>query len=176
MDKKDLRAILVSVVLSSAAFVVPVKAEETINDPVPQTESTTQNDSIFNTDEDVSSLEEVKNGWSSDGYSYYENGVMVVNDFRTFGDGTYYFGDDGRKYNYGYAYIGNDGYYFNEDGVMQINYLQFEYTSVQRYFGADGKMVRNQLVDTTSGKKYFDENGNVYFGIKEIDNDLYWLN
>lgn len=33
MDK-DQRAILVSVILSSAAFVVPVKAEETINDPV----------------------------------------------------------------------------------------------------------------------------------------------
>ena len=32
MDKKDLKAMLVSVVLSSAAFVVPVKAEETIND------------------------------------------------------------------------------------------------------------------------------------------------
>ena len=175
MDKKDMRAILVAAILSGAAFVVPVKAEETINDPVPQTESTTQNEDISSADEDVSSLEEVKNGWSSDGYSYYENGVMVVNDFRTFGDGTYYFGDDGRKYNYGYAYIGNDGYYFNEDGVMQINYLQFEYTSVQRYFGADGKMVKNQLVDTTSGKKYFDENGNVYFGIKEIGNDLYYF-
>lgn len=89
MNKKDLKAVLLASALGSAAFVAPVMAEENSQDPVDVNDQTTQtvpadestvNDQTTNTESAETNA--VKDGWSDDGH-YYENGEMVVSQFKT---------------------------------------------------------------------------------------------
>ena len=156
MNKKDLKAVLLASALGSAAFVAPVMAEENSQDPVDVNDQTTQtvpadestvNDQATNTESTETNT--VKDGWSDDGY-YYENGQMVVSQFKTIDGKTYYFKWDGSFYKDGAYYISSDQYYFDVNGVMQTN---FEYEN--KYFGEDGKAVSMQWVQFGNKWRYY---------------------
>ena len=156
MNKKDLKAVLLASALGSAAFVAPVMAEENSQDPVDVNDQTTQtvpaDESTVNeqtTNTESAETDAVKDGWSDDGY-YYENGQMVVSQFKTIDGKTYYFKWDGSFYKDGAYYISSDQYYFDVNGVMQTN---FEYEN--KYFGEDGKAVSMQWVQFGNKWRYY---------------------
>ena len=165
MNKKDLKAVLLASALGSAAFVAPVMAEENSQDPVDVNDQTTQtvpadestvNDQTTNTESTETNT--VKDGWSDDGY-YYENGQMVVSQFKTIDGKTYYFQGDGSLCRDGVYWLDSDLYYFDVNGVMQTD---FAYS--QKYFGADGKAVKNQWVQFGDKWRYYDDGGNYLSG------------
>ena len=165
MNKKDLKAVLLASALGSAAFVAPVMAEENSQDPVDVNDQTTQtvtadestvNDQTTNTESAETNT--VKDGWSDDGY-YYENGQMVVSQFKTIDGKTYYFQGDGSLCRDGVYWLDSDLYYFDVNGVMQTD---FAYS--QKYFGADGKAVKNQWVQFGDKWRYYDDGGNYLSG------------
>jgi glucan-binding YG repeat protein len=156
MNKKDLKAVLLASALGGAAFVAPVMAEENSQDPVDVNDQTTQtvpaDESTVNeqtTNTESAETNSVADGWSDDGY-YYENGQMVVSQFKTIEGKTYYFKWDGSFYKDGAYYIGSDQYYFDVNGVMQTN---FEYEN--KYFGEDGKAVSMQWVQFGNKWRYY---------------------
>ena len=199
MNKKDLKAVLLASALGSAAFVAPVMAEENSQDPVDVNDQTTQtvpadestvNDQTTNTESVETNA--VKDGWSDDGH-YYENGEMVVSQFKTIDGKTYYFRADGSLCRGGGAiWLDSDLYYFDADGVMQTNFA-YDYN----YFGADGKAVKDQWVQfgnkwryygndrryNTGGYFYnihgedyaFDDDGYALTGWLQIGNTWYYL-
>ena len=165
MNKKDLKAALLASALGGAAFVAPVMAEENSQDPVDVNDQTTQtvpadestvNDQTTNTESTETNT--VKDGWSDDGY-YYENGQMVVSQFKTIDGKTYYFQGDGSLCRDGVYWLDSDLYYFDVNGVMQTD---FAYS--QKYFGADGKAVKNQWVQFGDKWRYYDDGGNYLSG------------
>ena len=165
MNKKDLKAVLLASALGSAAFVAPVMAEENSQDPVDVNDQTTQtvpadestvNDQTTNTESTETNT--VKDGWSDDGY-YYENGQMVVSQFKTIDGKTYYFQGAGSLCRDGVYWLDSDLYYFDVNGVMQTD---FAYS--QKYFGADGKAVKNQWVQFGDKWRYYDDGGNYLSG------------
>ena len=165
MNKKDLKAALLASALGGAAFVAPVMAEENSQDPVDVNDQTTQtvpadestvNDQTTNTESTETNT--VKDGWSDDGY-YYENGQMVVSQFKTIEGKTYYFQGDGSLCRDGVYWLDSDLYYFDVNGVMQTD---FAYS--QKYFGADGKAVKNQWVQFGDKWRYYDDGGNYLSG------------
>ena len=165
MNKKDLKAVLLASALGSAAFVAPVMAEENSQDPVDVNDQTTQtvpadestvNDQTTNTESAETNA--VKDGWSDDGH-YYENGEMVVSQFKTIDGKTYYFQGDGSLCRDGVYWLDSDLYYFDVNGVMQTD---FAYS--QKYFGADGKAVKNQWVQFGDKWRYYDDGGNYLSG------------
>lgn len=156
MNKKDLKAVLLASALGSAAFVAPVMAEENSQDPMDVNDQTTQtvpaDESTVNeqtTNTESAETNSVADGWSDDGH-YYENGQMVVSQFKTIDGKTYYFKWDGSFYKDGAYYIGSDQYYFDVNGVMQTN---FEYEN--KYFGEDGKAVSMQWVQFGNKWRYY---------------------
>ena len=165
MNKKDLKAVLLASALGGAAFVAPVMAEENSQDPVDVNDQTTQtvpadestvNDQTTNTESAETNA--VKDGWSDDGH-YYENGEMVVSQFKTIDGKTYYFQGDGSLCRDGVYWLDSDLYYFDVNGVMQTD---FAYS--QKYFGADGKAVKNQWVQFGDKWRYYDDGGNYLSG------------
>ena len=165
MNKKDLKAVLLASALGSAAFVAPVMAEENSQDPVDVNDQTTQtvpadestvNDQTTNTESAETNA--VKDGWSDDGHTY-ENGEMVVSQFKTIDGKTYYFQGDGSLCRDGVYWLDSDLYYFDVNGVMQTD---FAYS--QKYFGADGKAVKNQWVQFGDKWRYYDDGGNYLSG------------
>ena len=165
MNKKDLKAVLLASALGSAAFVAPVMAEENSQDPVDVNDQTTQtvpaDESTVNdqtTSTESAETNTVKDGWSDDGY-YYENGQMVVSQFKTIDGKTYYFQGDGSLCRDGVYWLDSDLYYFDVNGVMQTD---FAYS--QKYFGADGKAVKNQWVQFGDKWRYYDDGGNYLSG------------
>ena len=165
MNKKDLKAALLASALGGAAFVAPVMAEENSQDPVDVNDQTTQtvpadestvNDQTTNTESTETNT--VKDGWSDDGY-YYENGQMVVSQFKTIDGKTYYFQGDGSLCRDGVYWLDSDLYYFDVNGVMQTD---FAYS--QKYFGADGKAVKNQWVQFGDKWRYYDDGGSYLSG------------
>ena len=175
MNKKDLKAVLLASALGSAAFVAPVMAEENSQDPVDVNDQTTQtvpadestvNDQTTNTESAETNT--VKDGWSDDGY-YYENGQMVVSQFKTIDGKTYYFQGDGSLCRDGVFDLDSNQYYFDANGVMQTN---FAYNF--KYFGADGKAVSNQWVQFGNKWRYYGDVGCYYEGyFWTIDGGLY---
>ena len=178
MNKKDLKAVLLASALGSAAFVAPVMAEENSQDPVDVNDQTTQtvtadestvNDQTTNTESAETNT--VKDGWGDDGY-YYENGQMVVSQFKTIDGKTYYFQGDGSLCRDGVFDLDSNQYYFDANGVMQTN---FEYH--HRYFGDDGKAVTNQWVQFGDKWRYYNDDGAYYVGyfyfIDDDDDELY---
>lgn len=155
MNKKDLSAVLLASVLGSAAFVVPVLADETTTDPQEQTVETTSVD-----DASVVSNEKEQ---------------VVKNAFQEIDGYTYYFDNDGNKVT-GIQSINGETYYFNVNGILQTN---VEYNGY--YFGQDGKAVKNDWVNLSGGTKYYDENGQVVKStsesavMKEIDGTKYYF-
>ena len=165
MNKKDLKAALLASALGGAAFVAPVMAEENSQDPVDVNDQTTQtvtadestvNDQTTNTESAETNT--VKDGWGDDGY-YYENGQMVVSQFKTIDGKTYYFQGDGSLCRDGVFDLDSNQYYFDANGVMQTN---FEYH--HRYFGDDGKAVTNQWVQFGDKWRYYNDDGAYYVG------------
>ena len=165
MNKKDLKAALLASALGGVAFVAPVMAEENSQDPVDVNDQTTQtvpadestvNDQTTNTESTETNT--VKDGWSDDGY-YYENGQMVVSQFKTIDGKTYYFQGDGSLCRDGVYWLDSDLYYFDVNGVMQTD---FAYS--QKYFGADGKAVKNQWVQFGDKWRYYDDGGSYLSG------------
>ena len=177
MNKKDLKAVLLASALGSAAFVAPVMAEENSQDPVDVNDQTTQtvtadestvNDQTTNTESAETNT--VKDGWGDDGY-YYENGQMVVSQFKTIDGKTYYFQGDGSLCRDGVFDLDSNQYYFDANGVMQTN---FEYH--HRYFGDDGKAVTNQWVQFGDKWRYYNDDGAYYVGyfyFIDDDDELY---
>ena len=177
MNKKDLKAVLLASALGSAAFVAPVLAEENSQDPVDVNDQTTQtvtadestvNDQTTNTESAETNT--VKDGWGDDGY-YYENGQMVVSQFKTIDGKTYYFQGDGSLCRDGVFDLDSNQYYFDANGVMQTN---FEYH--HRYFGDDGKAVTNQWVQFGDKWRYYNDDGAYYVGyfyFIDDDDELY---
>lgn len=155
MNKKDLSAVLLASVLGSAAFVVPVLADEITTDPQEQTVETTSVD-----DASVVSNEEE---------------MVVKNAFQEINGYTYYFDNDGNKVT-GIQSINGDVYYFDTNGILQTNVEYGEY-----YFGQDGKAIKNDWVNLSTGTKYYDENGLVVKStsesvvMKEIDGTKYYF-
>lgn len=155
MNKKDLSAMLLASVFGSVAFVVPVLADETYTDPQQQTVETMSVDDAS----DVSN-EEV---------------VVVKNTFQEIDGYTYYFDNDGNKVT-GIQSINGNVYYFDTNGILQTNVEYGEY-----YFGQDGKAVKNDWVNLSTGTKYYDENGLVVKStsesvvMKEIDGTKYYF-
>ena len=177
MNKKDLKAALLASALGGAAFVAPVMAEENSQDPVDVNDQTTQtvtadestvNDQTTNTESAETNT--VKDGWGDDGY-YYENGQMVVSQFKTIDGKTYYFQGDGSLCRDGVFDLDSNQYYFDANGVMQTN---FEYH--HRYFGDDGKAVTNQWVQFGDKWRYYNDDGAYYVGyfyFIDDDDELY---
>lgn len=175
MNKKDLKAVLLASALGSAAFVAPVMAEENSQDPVDVNDQTTQtvppDESTVNeqtTNTDSAETNSVADGWSDDGH-YYENGQMVVSQFKTIDGKTYYFQGDGSLCRDGIYTVNSDQYYFDENGVMQTN---FAYNYI--YFGADGKPVKDQWVQFGDKWRYYGYSGSYYTGyFYDIDGEDY---
>lgn len=155
MNKKDLSAVLLASVLGSAAFVVPVLADEITTDPQEQTVETTSVD-----DASVVSNEEE---------------MVVKNAFQEINGCTYYFDNDGNKVT-GIQSINGDVYYFDTNGILQTNVEYGEY-----YFGQHGTAIKNDWVNLSTGTKYYDENGLVVKStsesvvMKEIDGTKYYF-
>ena len=175
MNKKDLKAVLLASALGSAAFVAPVMAEENSQDPVDVNDQTTQtvpaDESTVNeqtTNTESAETNSVADGWSDDGH-YYENGQMVVSQFKTIDGKTYYFQGDGSLCRDGVYDLDSNQYYFDVNGVMQTN---FAYNF--NYFGADGKAVSNQWVQFGDKWRYYGGVGAYYEGyFHTIDGELY---
>lgn len=175
MNKKDLKAVLLASALGSAAFVAPVMAEENSQDPVDVNDQTTQtvpaNESTVNdqtTNTESAETNTVTDGWSDDGY-YYENGQMVVSQFKTIDGKTYYFQGDGSLCRDGVYDLDSNQYYFDVNGVMQTN-VAYNFN----YFGADGKAVSNQWVQFGNKWRYYGDVGCYYEGyFWTIDGGLY---
>lgn len=175
MNKKDLKVVLLASALGSAAFVAPVMAEENSQDPVDVNDQTTQtvpadestvNDQTTNTESAETNT--VTDGWSDDGY-YYENGQMVVSQFKTIDGKTYYFQGDGSLCRDGVYDLDSNQYYFDVNGVMQTN-VAYNFN----YFGADGKAVSNQWVQFDNKWRYYGDVGCYYEGyFWTIDGGLY---
>ena len=175
MNKKDLRAVLLASALGSAAFVAPVMAEENSQDPVDVNDQTTQtvpadestvNDQTSQTESAETNT--VTDGWSDDGY-YYENGQMVVSQFKTIDGKTYYFQGDGSLCRDGVYDLDSNQYYFDVNGVMQTNVA---YNS--NYFGEDGKAVKDQWVQFGNKWRYYGYSGSYYTGyFYDIDEKKY---
>ena len=130
-----------------------------MNDQTTQTvpaDESTVNDQTTNTESAETNA--VKDGWSDDGH-YYENGEMVVSQFKTIDGKTYYFQGDGSLCRDGVYWLDSDLYYFDVNGVMQTD---FAYS--QKYFGADGKAVKNQWVQFGDKWRYYDDGGNYLSG------------
>ena len=130
-----------------------------VNDQTTQTvpaDESTVNDQTTNTESAETNA--VKDGWSDDGH-YYENGEMVVSQFKTIDGKTYYFQGDGSLCRDGVYWLDSDLYYFDVNGVMQTD---FAYS--QKYFGADGKAVKNQWVQFGDKWRYYDDGGNYLSG------------
>ena len=80
-----------------------------------------------------------KNGWN--GEYYYENGTMIVNDWKEYNGKWYYLKEDGKYVRNDWKKIGDDYYYFDNDGAMKENaWIDNEY-----YVGSDGKMLKNAI-------------------------------
>ena len=175
MNKKDLKAALLASALGGAAFVAPVMAEENSQDPVDVNDQTTQtvtadestvNDQTTNTESTETNT--VKDGWSDDGY-YYENGQMVVSQFKTIEGKTYYFQGDGSLCRDGVYNLDSNQYYFDANGVMQTNVA---YNS--NYFGEDGKAVKDQWVQFGNKWRYYGNDGYYFIGTYNyIDDQKY---
>ena len=84
---------------------------------------------------------------------------MVVSQFKTIDGKTYYFQGDGSLCRDGVYWLDSDLYYFDVNGVMQTD---FAYS--QKYFGADGKAVKNQWVQFGDKWRYYDDGGNYLSG------------
>ena len=125
-------------------------------------------------------------------YYFDNNGVMQKNYF----NGSAYFGEDGRQiYNqwqyvdgYGWMYFDDHGsnyrawedgsynsyyideeyYLFDNQGIMQTN-KEFD----NRYYGEDGKAVRNTWVQSSGGYRYYGPYGNYYCGWMDSDGTEY---
>ena len=175
MNKKDLKAVLLASALGGAAFVAPVMAEENSQDPVDVNDQTTQtvtaDESTVNTQttQTVTADENsVKDGWDDDGH-YYENGEMVVGQFKVIDGKTYYFRGDGSLFHDEVFYLDNAFYYFDENGVMQTNFAHDSF-----YFGEDGKQVYNQWVQFGDKWRYYGKNGIYLTGFNnDIDGQKY---
>ena len=175
MNKKDLKAVLLASALGGAAFVAPVMAEENSQDPVDVNDQTTQtvpaDESTVNeqtTNTESAETNSVADGWSDDGY-YYENGQMVVSQFKTIDGKTYYFQGDGSLCRDGVYDLDSNQYYFDVNGVMQTN---FAYNS--NYFGEDGKAVKDQWVQFGNKWRYYGYSGSYYTGyFYDIDEKKY---
>lgn len=139
----------------------------------------------------------------NDCYYFDSNGVMQKNYF----NGSAYFGEDGRQiYNqwqyvdgYGWMYFDDHGsnyrawedggynsyyideeyYLFDNQGIMQTN-KEFG----NRYYGEDGKAVRNKWVQSSGGYRYYNDycsyyrggtgpDGTEYADLEEIDGKYY---
>ena len=128
----------------------------------------------------------------NDCYYFDSNGVMQKNYF----NGSAYFGEDGRQiYNqwqyvdgYGWMYFDDHGsnyrawedgsynsyyideeyYLFDNQGVMQTN-KEFG----NRYYGKDGKAVRNTWFQSSGGYRYYGPYGNYYCGWTDSDGTEY---
>lgn len=175
MNKKDLKAVLLVSALGGAAFVAPVMAEENSQDPVDVNDQTTQtvraDESTVNdqTSQTVAEDENsVKDGWDDDGH-YYENGEMVVGQFKTIDGKTYYFEDDGSLLRDGVYDFGSEQYYFDVNGVMQTN---FEYEN--KYFGVDGKAAQNTWVEFDGKWRYYNDDGDYFVGYFYFIDDGYY--
>lgn len=198
MKKKDLKAVLLASALCGAAVVSPVIADETEQDPVDLQDQVSEtskedsdvmekNDETVNADDstgvtnegdselystqptEMASQDSQKNGWEEGNQRYYENGVLVENQFKEIDGNTYYFGL------YGYKTTGNlvlngDYYCFDDNGIMKKDYFDGEY-----YHGSDGKQIENQWKYVNGyGRMYFDDNGNYYYAWSGEDGSEYY--
>lgn len=152
-----------------------------------------------------------KDGYKQTGYLYQgndcyyfdSNGVMQKNYF----DGNAYFGKDGNTIKnqwqnvdgYGWMYFDASGYKYRawEDGGYNSYYIDEEYylfdnqgimqTNKEfgnRYYGEDGKAVRNKWVQSSGGYRYYNDycsyyrggtgpDGTEYADLEEIDGKYY---
>ena len=152
-----------------------------------------------------------KDGYKQTGYLYQgndcyyfdSNGVMQKNYF----DGNKYFGDEGNTIKnqwqnvdgYGWMYFDASGYKYRawEDGGYNSYYIDEEYylfdnqgimqTNKEfgnRYYGEDGKAVRNKWVQSPGGYRYYNDycsyyrggtgpDGTEYADLEEIDGKYY---
>ena len=152
-----------------------------------------------------------KDGYKQTGYLYQgndcyyfdSNGVMQKNYF----DGNAYFGKDGNTIKnqwqnvdgYGWMYFDASGYKYRawEDGGYNSYYIDEEYylfdnqgimqTNKEfgnRYYGEDGKAVRNKWVQSSGGYRYYNDycsyyrggtgpDGTEYADLEEIDGQYY---
>ncbi len=95
-------------------------------------------------------------------YYYGSNGKMTVAKFKTIGDKTYYFDEDGHMLT-GLQNIDGSNYYFGKatDGSMKKGWVELEADeeddendTVWAYFGSDGKRIENQ-VDKRINEAYY---------------------
>ena len=111
-------------------------------------------------------------------YFFKDNGSMVKSDFVTIDEDTYYFNADGQmvtgfmtKWFSEYYFDANgvqakatlfadgeDTYYANEKGIV-VHSEFVTFSDGERYFNADGKMVKNATITRWFKKYTFDENG-----------------
>ncbi len=104
-------------------------------------------------------------------WNYYEkNGKIYVSSFRTNGQDTFYFDDEGRMVT-GQAEIEGASYYFAGNGVMKTGWVQIfdedadmDEDLTWRYFAADGKMIENQVDRRIDNHYYTFENGRMVTG------------
>ena len=115
----------------------------------------------------------VKNGWYSKKLYIVSNG----NDEKKVTE-WYYAGDEGKAVK-GWQTIDGVTYYFNEwSGRMESNRI-LEINGVKYGFNASGAMIKNNWYnEKNSGESkwyYFGSNGNMIFGLKQINKSTYYF-
>ncbi|MDY5845614.1 MAG: polysaccharide deacetylase family protein [Bariatricus sp.] len=109
---------------------------------------------------------EVKNKygeWDADKFKRWD-GTYVTNDFITYHNETYYFGEDGKKET-GWQTINSAKYLFDENGVMTVGWYKEDGTKY--YFDETGMMTVGWLT-LDEDKYYFDQDGKMLTGEQKI--------
>lgn len=109
---------------------------------------------------------EVKNKYGEwDGKKFKRwDGSYVENDFITYRQKTYYFGEDGKRLT-GWQEINNGKYYFSKKGVMKTGWMETD--DGKYYFNEDGTMHLGWLT-LEEDKYYFDGEGKMLTGKQKI--------
>ena len=163
---KRLNIFVLSVMLALGMLVATgtvAYAEEITTDPAPiedETPSTEPEDPVIEPEDPVVEPEEP--GWHEADGSYY---YILDDGNRAYGlldiDGaTYWFDEEGIRYDKGWKQLDGEWRYFGDDGVMWKN-RSVKYLDNMGYFDASGILTRGWF-DYDGGKAYADSNGIMY--------------
>jgi len=105
-----------------------------------------------------------------------EDGSFAENEWITYKDKKYYFGNDTYALRWSQT-IDGDFYYFNDDYTMHTGWLTWASDGTRSYFQEDGTALSGW--QTLDGKRYYfdaENNYHAYRWSKTIGNDFYYFN
>ena len=120
-----------------------------------------------------------KNGFQSIGgneYYFQSWGGVYRNTFFTVKGKTYIAQNDGSIYHAsqtGWVQLGDQTYWINQDGSVQTGWLKLE--GKWYWLKADGTRAASEWITYDNNRYYFDGDGVMYTGMKEVDGTRYYF-